>query len=99
MQVYTRAHTHAPAPPPLATPSLSLLDYSSAPGSTAARCDMKSDTVNIPPNPSDCELDSDGNVVGTGDLELWPWQPLAIHPSTSISQQVPSTVKSFAIFR
>lgn len=90
---------NAPAPPPLATPSLSLLDYSSAPGPTAARCDMKSDTVNLPPNPSDCGLDSDGNVVGTGDLELWPWQPLAIHPPTSIFQQVPSTVKSSAIFR
>lgn len=60
---------------------LSLLDSNTAPGLTAARFDMKSDTVNLPPNLSDYGLDSDGCVVGLGDIQLWPRQLLtAIHP-------------------
>lgn len=60
---------------------LSILDCSPAPGPDAACCDMKSDIVNLPPNPSDRGLDSEGSAVGLGDSEQRPRQLLTTtHP-------------------
>lgn len=79
----TSAHAHTPPRPPLYT-----LSYSPAPGPTAAYCDMKSDTVNLPPNPSGCGLNSDDTVVRLGDWELWQLLT-AIHPQALYLHKFP----------